>query len=121
VIVTNNHVSETRDYVLRKFTIRCTANQTTRPLYHMQYCSWPDHGSPEETESFLGFIDKVCAPGLHLGGRCAPAVKCIKQKLPHASCWCISMVEQPHPCTCLPCFIPMSVFPSLSLNLRVVD
>ena len=50
---------DSRDYILRTFRVRHKFSGIGREVYHLQYLSWPDHGAPEETESFLEFRKRV--------------------------------------------------------------
>lgn len=46
-------------YVTREFTLTNTQTGEKRPVTHLQYVAWPDHGLPDEASEFLDFIRSV--------------------------------------------------------------
>uniref|UniRef100_A0A023FI87 Protein tyrosine phosphatase ptpmeg n=4 Tax=Amblyomma TaxID=6942 RepID=A0A023FI87_AMBCJ len=50
---------ETPSFAFREFTLINTQNREERHITHMQYLAWPDHGVPEDSSEFLGFVQRV--------------------------------------------------------------
>ncbi|KAH9370978.1 hypothetical protein HPB48_019095 [Haemaphysalis longicornis] len=50
---------ETPSFAFREFTLINTQNREERHITHMQYLAWPDHGVPEDSSEFLGFVARV--------------------------------------------------------------
>ncbi|XP_076009789.1 tyrosine-protein phosphatase non-receptor type 3 isoform X2 [Genypterus blacodes] len=46
-------------YVTRQFTVTHTQRGEERPVTHLQYVAWPDHGVPDDPSDFLQFISSV--------------------------------------------------------------
>ncbi|XP_045458272.1 tyrosine-protein phosphatase corkscrew-like [Melitaea cinxia] len=57
--LTVRSISETcyEDYLLREFDV-CNKN-TCRTIYQYQYTGWPDHGTPQDPDGVLTFIEDV--------------------------------------------------------------
>ncbi|EGC32809.1 hypothetical protein DICPUDRAFT_92527 [Dictyostelium purpureum] len=52
--------------IRRQFTLENIKLNKSRTIYHFQYTSWPDHGTPQSTTNFLkfiGFVDNVKRTG----------------------------------------------------------
>ena len=56
--VTNMHVMELSDYVLRSFMVKQAGERAERMVNHYHYIAWPDHGVPTSKTSILNFVRK---------------------------------------------------------------
>ncbi|XP_026500761.1 tyrosine-protein phosphatase corkscrew-like isoform X1 [Vanessa tameamea] len=57
--LTVKSMSETcyEDYIVREFDVN--DNNTCRTMYQYQYTSWPDHGTPVDTDGVLAFVEDI--------------------------------------------------------------
>ncbi|XP_014778688.1 tyrosine-protein phosphatase non-receptor type 14 [Octopus bimaculoides] len=46
-------------YFTNRISIKERSTGTERLVWHLQYTDWPDHGCPEDTYGFLGYLDEV--------------------------------------------------------------
>ncbi|KAL0117381.1 hypothetical protein PUN28_010306 [Cardiocondyla obscurior] len=48
-------------FIFREFILRDVNTGEERDITHMQYCSWPDHGVPNDWRQFTTFTERVRA------------------------------------------------------------
>nr|KAG5712809.1 hypothetical protein BaRGS_007406 [Batillaria attramentaria] len=46
-------------YLTSGIMVRHMPSRKEKMVWHLQYTDWPDHGCPEDTYGFLGFLDEV--------------------------------------------------------------
>ncbi|XP_012940098.1 tyrosine-protein phosphatase non-receptor type 21 [Aplysia californica] len=46
-------------YLTSRILVRQAGSRREHQVWHLQYTDWPDHGCPEDTYGFLGFLDEI--------------------------------------------------------------
>jgi len=55
--ISDQEECEKEELIERKFTLFNTKENASRPISHLQYTAWPDHGVPLSPNSFLSLMD----------------------------------------------------------------
>ncbi|KAN0007049.1 hypothetical protein ACTFIU_005243 [Dictyostelium citrinum] len=55
----DNNITIPDILIRREFTLENLKDNKTRKIYHFQYTTWPDHGTPVSTTGFLKFVSFV--------------------------------------------------------------
>jgi protein tyrosine phosphatase len=57
VTVSDSEERVNRELIERKLILHNLKTNETRPILHLQYVAWPDHGLPTSTTAFLSLLD----------------------------------------------------------------
>ncbi|EAL68105.1 protein tyrosine phosphatase [Dictyostelium discoideum AX4] len=59
IVKFDNNITIPDILIRREFTLENLKDNKTRKIYHFQYTTWPDHGTPVSTTGFLKFVSFV--------------------------------------------------------------
>ncbi|XP_022235009.1 tyrosine-protein phosphatase non-receptor type 21-like [Limulus polyphemus] len=57
--IIRNYSVSSATYITCSLVIKHAPSRTQRPVWHIQYTDWPDHGCPLNLQGFINFMEQI--------------------------------------------------------------